>query len=271
MTAEKHFIDTSVMRPLISSSSAVKNYYIRELSENLYTCSYIRMEYIRGFIIPAINFYFTLRMPTVINISDALSLWSQKFQTRELKAVLSMFSGLLISHQFDLNDLRDKEKSSQIVADYIRRIMTIIPNKFKDIGIETNMCSRSNLKLDFDPDSLDKTFRVFLDSFRSNSNKDCNLHLFLEKNKLKIDNVIKQKDLEIEGTDPEGFKDIVLELSSGLKYTCTYCSKIGDLIIAIISPNEMRLEHTDNSFDFIMMILGKDHKKHPSETFLNRS
>jgi hypothetical protein len=270
MAVEKHFVDTSVMRPLISSSSAVKNYYLKELSESLYYCSYIRMEFIRGFIVPAISFYFTLRMPTILSISDAISLWSQKFQPRELKTILSMISGLLEGHQFDFNDLKEKEKSCQIVADYIRRIMTIIPKKFKDIGIETNMCFKSNLKIDFNPDSLDKTFREFIDSFHANKVKDCNIHVFIEKNNSQIEKIIDKRGLQIEDSNPEGFTEIVDELSSGIKNSCKYCSKIGDLIIALISPSDMRLEHTDNSFDYLMLILNKKHKKHPSEVYLNK-
>lgn len=86
MSKEKHFIDTSVARPIISSSSKVKEYYKENLSGKLYYCTYIKMEIIRGYIIPCINFYFTFRMPNIESISDALSLWNHKFNTREIDA-----------------------------------------------------------------------------------------------------------------------------------------------------------------------------------------
>ena len=69
----KHFLDTSVLRPLISSSTRVKKYYENILEGNLYYSSYVKMEFIRGFIIPSMNFYSTLKMPNITSISDALS------------------------------------------------------------------------------------------------------------------------------------------------------------------------------------------------------
>lgn len=258
------------MRPLISSSSAVKDYYLKELNENLYYCSYIKVEYVRGFIIPAIDFYFTLRMPNILSISDALSLWSNKFQNREIKAVLSMFSGLLENHRFNFNDFKDKERSSQRVADYIRRIMSIVPNKFKDIGNENSLCPKSSLSIDFNPESLDKAFRDYLNTYRSKSHNDCNLHLFLKKNQSKINEIIDNENIRIKNSNSDGFKEIVAALKLDLKNSCSNCSRIGDAIIALISPNDMRLEHTDYSFDFLMMILDKNHKRHPAESIIIR-
>jgi hypothetical protein len=267
---EKHFIDTSVMRPLISSSSAVKEYYTNEFSGNLYCCSYSKMEYIRGFIVPAINFYYLFKMPKILSINDALSLWSQKFQTRELKAVLSMFAGLLSNNNYDFNEYKDKEKASLRIADYILRILSIIPKKFKDVGIESNICPKINAKMELDIDKIDESFRAFLDAFNLKDKKDCNLHLFIERNSPKIQSIKSGRELHISDSDPKGFKEIVDTLTSNIGYSCQSCSKIGDLILAIISPNDMRLEHTDYSFDYLMMILNKKHKRHPSEISLNK-
>jgi hypothetical protein len=229
------------------------------------------MEFIRGFIIPSISFYFTLRLPNILCISDAISLWSQKFKTRELKAVLAMFSGLLEDHQFDFNDLNNKEKSSQRVADYIRRIMSIIPKKFKDIGIESKICLKSNIELEYNPSEIDNTFRSFVDSFSSMNIKDCDLHLFISKHNSDIQNIIKNRDLTITGSKPDGFRLLVDVLNSTNYYTCKSCSKIGDVIIALISPDNMRLEHTDYSFDYLMKVLNKKNFRHPSEVKLNKN
>ena len=228
------------------------------------------MEFMRGFIIPAIDFYFTLKMPNIINISDALSLWSQKFQSRELKAVLSMFAGLLYSRHYDYNELKDKEKASQQVADYIRRIMAIVTHKFTDVGLETSLCAKSNSRINFNSADLDRTFRDFLNAYRSKSHDDCNLHLFLERNNSKINEISDRQDEKVKDSNSAGFKEIVKALRSESDISCKHCSKIGDAIIALISPERMRLEHTDYSFDYLMMILGKNHKRHPSEIVLNR-
>lgn len=264
MPSEKHFIDTSVMRPIISSSTVVKKYYAESLGSNIYYCSYVRMEFTRGFIIPAISFYFTLKMPTILSISDALSLWSNRFQTRELKAVLSMFSGLLEGHRFDFNDIKDKEKASQRVADYIRRILSLVPNKFKDTGVENKLCKKIDLDLDFDSNDIEKSFKDYLDRFNSKNWKECTLHLFISKQQSNINTILEKKDLIIIDSKSDGFKAIVSELTSN-NYNCTKCKKIGDLIIALISPKDMRMEHTDYSFDYLMTILDKEHYRHPSE------
>jgi hypothetical protein len=123
MKKEKHFIDTSVARPIISSSSKVKEYYKNNLPGKLYYCTYIKMEIIRGYIIPCINFYFTFKMPNVESISDALSLWNQKFNPREIKAVTSMFASLLSKNDFDFNSLKEKDEAAFRVGEYIRRLI----------------------------------------------------------------------------------------------------------------------------------------------------
>jgi len=41
--------------------------------------------------------------------------------------------------------------------------------------------------------------------------------------------------------------------------------KIGDAVIALNAPRQMRLEHTDNSFDYLCPPIEQPHHKHPSE------
>jgi hypothetical protein len=265
MPTEKHFVDTSVLRPLISSSSVVKKYYNEKFGGKVYYCSYVKMEFIRGYIIPTISFYFTLRLPKITCISDAISLWSQKFQTRELKAVLSMLSGLLSNHNFDFNDLNNKELALQRIADYIRRILTIVENKYKDIGIERTLCSKSILNINFDPINIDVSFKEFIDAFSKKDWKSCNINSFLIKNKNLINKIIEYKEIDIPNSNPEGFIKIIEELETEKNNTCKRCKLIGDLVISIISPKDMKLEHTDYSFDYLMTIFEKDHFRHPSE------
>ncbi len=266
MASKKHFVDTSVMRPLVTSSPAVKEYYKENLGENLYYSSYVRMEFFRGFIVPAISFYFTLKMPNIKCLSDAFFLWSNKFQTREIKAIMSMFGGLLEGHKFDFNDLDQKERAAQRIAEYIRRIYAIVPKRFKNIGTDSRLCSKSSLELDFDPNDIENSFKEYITNY-AQVVPDCNgLHFIVSKNKESIDKIVEQKDLKIVKSKSVGFKVIVEEISEGIGYSCNDCKKIGDLIIALISPQEMRMEHTDYSFD--LLVLEKEHYRHPSESSL---
>ena len=72
----------------------------------------------------------------------------------------------------------------------------------------------------------------------------------------------------------KGFKKIADNLKEAikdkLKFSCHFCEKIGDSVIAIESQRDMQLDHTDYSFDHLCPIISQPHFKHPSETaFLN--
>ena len=271
----KHFVDTSVLRPIISSSSKSKEYYKNTLSGDLYYCDYVKMEFIRGFLLPAMSFYSTLNMPSIHNISDALSLWSQNFNIRNIKAVMSLVSSMFSTHNLDLNSLKDKKMASFILADYIRKVYSSLPNRFKDIGTEKQMCKKTKHKLDFDPDDISTSFIKYIENFNKKDNyKTCGLNMFLNKNKEQIDAISSNAKLKIKNSSKVGFSDIINLLSQKSDeketYTCRDCSKIGDLIIGLMSPSTMRLEHTDYSFDYIMTILEKKHERHPSEIKIHK-
>ena len=44
---------------------------------------------------------------------------------------------------------------------------------------------------------------------------------------------------------------------------CKRCEKIGDAIIALDAPRDLRLEHTDSSFDYLCPSIKQPHYKHP--------
>lgn len=113
---------------------------------------------------------------------------------------------------------------------------------------------------------IDTSFKDFISGYSNEKSKECNLHLFIERHNKEIEKIKSNKEIKIANSKSDGFDKIVEEINGGIKYNCTSCSKIGDLIIAIISPKEMRLEHTDYSFDYIMAVLDKEHYRHPSET-----
>jgi len=71
--------------------------------------------------------------------------------------------------------------------------------------------------------------------------------------------------------DSKGFIKIaerlkrILEKGEGA-CSCKTCEYIGDAIIAIEAPANMRLEHIDRAFDYLCPPIDQPHKRHPSES-----
>lgn len=227
------------------------------------------MEFIRGFLIPCMNFHGCLLLPNVKSVSDALSLWSNNFHSRELKSVFHLFSNLLANRDIDYNSFKDKMLAAHYISDYIRRIYSYIDRSIKDTGNDKNLCYRMSTSLDLDNNDID-VFKDFIESFlHSDNSRKCGISIFLKNSQPTISEIIKKKDIKIKGATKTGFSTIVdsLEkLPKDNKISCTNCSKIGDLIIGLLSPKSMQLEHTDYSFDFICTILEKDHRRLDSES-----
>lgn len=267
----KHFLDTSVLRPLISSTKKYKKYYKEELSGTMYICDYIYMEFIKSFIRPIINFSFLLSCPNIETLGDAYHLWSHKFNTREIKVMMNFIADLLNNRNVDKNKLSDKENIEKVlfyIDDYIQRILLFIPYKFKNTGNDNTRCTKVNFVKEINYENLKDSLKDFNEKFNDKNNfKECNVYnMMLNKKKNIIDNIMQNGDLKILNSDPKGFIKIVKEIKNiSEKISCAKCSKLGDLIIAILCPSDMRLEHTDYSFDYLMSILEKTHKRHPSE------
>ncbi|MHC5719954.1 MAG: hypothetical protein ACYTX0_49965, partial [Nostoc sp.] len=87
----QHFLDTSVLRSLLLSTQAYKQYFESQFTDQpLYISNYVQMEMKRSYLINLISFYFVLRLETISNIGDAIALWSNRFKTSELKAILQL-------------------------------------------------------------------------------------------------------------------------------------------------------------------------------------
>jgi len=259
-----HFLDTSILRPLIAASSHYKEYLNKELTEKKYVAEYVKMEFVRGFLIPSMSFYSLLKLPNVKSITDALLVWNNKFSGREVKSVNNMMSNLLKNKSLDYNLYNDKELASKYVGDYIRRIYSKVM-LMNNAGTVGKMCTRILEQFKYDPIDLQNSFETYEMLFNDKDHASrCDLSKFLAKNKSNIENLIQNNNLKIKGSNRSGFKDLLEELQRK-SYTCNQCGKIGDAIIGLLSPENMRLEHLDNSFDYIMQVLEKDHKKHQSE------
>lgn len=269
MAKQKFFLDTSVLRPLERSSSFYGEYLNKSLDGDRYISEYIRKEYIMGFIINMMNFHALLRMGHIKNVADALSVWNNKFNSREVKAVNALVNALLSAHNLDFNDLKEKEKASYLIADYINKCYRLLSKRYVFIGNDNNLCTKSKHKLDWDVDAIQDSFEDFVKKFTNNQDVDkCKISKFKDDNDSTLKAILKAN--EEEHAKQKKVRDKWSKIIGDLDNpTCKKCASAGDTIISILCPNNMTLAHTDSSFDFLMNVQKKPHIKLKSELAIN--
>lgn len=273
----KHFLDTSVLRHLIHGSRKYKDYFSENLTpDHLYISKYVQMEVRRGYLSHIIDFYFLLNYPSIDNIGDALSVWSDRFSTREVKAVIQLVSSLFITHKLDFSKINDKKEALIWLGSYIKRIELMIRRNYKDTGINSIRCARANIMLSStETGSAELDIRTFYEKFKDtqqHSNK-CSLKNFISNRyKDEIEAYIKQGEEMSGPTNPEnrGFVKLAENLSKIFGDTeknckCKDCDKVSDAIIALDMPDTMRLEALDYAFKHLCPPLRKEFHIHPSQ------
>ena len=274
MSKEKHFLDTSVLRPIMLGTEVYKQHFQYHFGDNaLYTSKYILMEFKRSYICNIIDFYFVLDMPNMITINDALTFWSHKYTKSELKAIIQFISQIINSYQLSIDNPKEKEKALLQIGRYIKRIELKLRRRFLDIGKNETHCYRALIAFKNYGD-IKTNFMDFIQEFKNNKlcRSKCDIDkFFYVKYKNFADQFIAYCD-KLENPSNvknKGFKDIVENLRNALdenKFSCSLCDKIGDSVIALEAPRNMRLEHTDHSFDHLCSAIKQPHFKHPSET-----
>lgn len=275
----KHFVDSSVVQPILLGSSAYRKYFENQFAdENVYISDYVQMEIKRSCIIPFVDFYFLLDMPNIESIGDALAVWSNRFSGREIKAVTRLVGALFDTHQLsDLNP-KDKAKALRRLGYLIKRIEGQLRRRFINVGINTTRCARSHVSFDsietdqsLVVDQLEQFAKRFNDI--DNCRAKCRIdNFFLNRFKRDVEAFFEQvENLDRpKSRENKGFVDITEKLrriikTGGNACSCRMCGSIGDAVIALEMPGNMQLEHTDFSFDNLCQVTGKAHKRHPSE------
>lgn len=272
-TSNKHFLDTSVARPLLLGSRKYKQYFSDEFgTDRLYVSSFVQMEFRRSFLINVINFYFVLDMPQNETISDAFAAWSNKFKGSQLKAVIQLAAQLFQTGKLDFAKPDDKPKALLAVGMVIKRFQAII-GTYTDIAINSPRCERAALVPNLHLDSLANDLKRFQERF--NDVEECRSrcridHFLLVRHKKEVDNYVKLNNTLKKNAGTKGFKGIADELheitSKGSKAcSCKSCEKIGDAVITLDTPSNFRIEHTDSSFNQLCDAITHPHKQHPSE------
>ena len=270
----QHFLDTSVARSLLLATQAYKQYLNLQLENgSLYISNYVQMEMKRSYLMNIISFYFILRLETINTIGDALAFWSNRFKTSELKAILQLVPQLFSTHKLDFTSPQDKEKALQILGIYIKRFELILRKKYVNTGQDGTACARAVVPLKVDLENMAEGLKQFADDFGDveTCQSQCQIGQFLlERYRSEIEIYIQQASQLPKNNNTKGFLKIVDNLKEireqgATACSCKRCEKIGDAVIALDAPRQMRLEHTDNSFNYLCPPIEQPHHKHPSE------
>ena len=273
-STQEHFLDTSVARSLLLATQAYKQYFDNQFKEqSLYISNYVQMEIKRSYLINLISFYFVLRLETINSIGDAIALWSNKFKSSELKAILQLIPQLFSTHQLNFSSSQDKEKALSVLAIYIKRFELILRKKFKNTNIDSTACTRAKVPLNVDLKNPASGLKQFADEFGDvkNCRSKCQIDQFLlTQYRAEIEQLVEIASQLPKNTNTRGFINIANNLKEILATgatacDCKRCGKIGDAVIALDAPRRMQLEHTDNSFDYLCPPINQPHYKHPSE------
>jgi len=167
---------------------------------------------------------------------------------------------------------------------YIKRLEIKLRGKFKDTGINATRCARAEVIFNVDLEDMAEGFRNFIDAF--NDVQRCRSHcrvddFLLNRHGEQVHSYVNDAAPLSKNQANRGFKNIAKNLDDILQEgatacTCKICSlrspttssygeRVGDAIIALETLGDMRLEHTDNSFNHLCPSLGLNHKQHPSE------
>ncbi|WP_414755624.1 hypothetical protein [Anabaena sp. CCY 9910] len=269
-----HFLDTSVLRSLLLGTQVYKQYFKSQFTDQpLYISNYVQMEMKRSYLINLISFYFVLRLETINNIGDAITLWSNRFKASELKAILQLIPQLFSTHQLNFSSPEDKEKALAVLGIYIKRFELLLRKKFNNTNTDATACTRALVPLNLDLQNAAAGLKQFADEFGDVEicRSQCQIDQFLlVQYRSEIEQLVQIASQLPKNSNTRGFIKIVNNLKEILTQgaaacDCKRCAKIGDAVIALNAPRNMQLEHTDNSFDYLCPPINQPHYKHPSE------
>lgn len=278
----KHFLDTSVALPILFGTNIYREYFKKILgNDSLYISQFVQMEFMRGQIANMIEFYFVLNMPTIKGIDEALILWSNKFQTRKHKAIERFIAQIIKTQALDYSQPRNKEKALLAIARVIRRMEQLFRKSFKNTGIDSARCSRAKVVFKIDLKTATADFQQFIETLNDTEThrSKCRVDDFiLNRYRAETEVFVKQaaKSSENKKQEFKGFEEITQNLRNIIQRgesacSCTMCERIGDAIIALDTPRDMQLEHTDASFDYLCPAIKQPHKKHLSEIAIHKN
>jgi hypothetical protein len=225
---------------------------------------------------PSVEFCILADMPNIYSIADAIKFWSNRFKSREHKAIEQLIASYSEEQKLDIGNPKDKGKIIAKYAVYIERLVLILEAKYKDTGINQTRCALSAISFEVDTsrvvESLSDFAKLYGDA--NKLKKQCRLYDFVTRVfKSEIELYVANATGLPKNESNKGFIAISEKLEKIIKKgesecNCRCCGYIGDAVIALDTPRSMRLEHTDRSFNHLCPLINKPHKEHPSATAL---
>lgn len=268
-----HFLDTSIARTALISTTGYREYLASEFGDSrLYVNDYVRMEFLRGLVVVLIDFYFSLRVPTVPSFDDAIKLWNERFEIRAIKSVSTLISELVATHRIESGP-EGKTKVLAAIADYIFRLLCTFESRFFDTGQDPSRCPRGKIVLGGDGDITADVLFEFKESFGEvdRHRKACNVYGMLLKDYVQQVAKFNGSHEMKAAKEKDSIKraSVVLEKATetnGDSITCKQCGRLGDLIISLGAPGVMRIETSDKGQATICNSLQRPYKLHPSQS-----
>lgn len=244
-----------------------------------YYSAYIRMEVMSGFIGVLIEFFHTASLPEVATFADAVDLWSQRFEPRQIKSIQPLLA-LMTGTGLDSSKPEHKNELLVHIASIIIRYVAKLNQLCTDVGVNPTHCGRAAISFNPDLANIPESFEQFKSAFNDFEacRSQCQIDRFLSNpaTQAKINKYLDHLAPLSEGdTKTSGFQKNakVLAAFQNKPYsecTCRLCMQMGDAIIALSAPTNMRLEHTDKSFNLLCDLIQLPHHLHPSVQALQK-
>ncbi len=271
MGSDRHFLDTSVARHLLTASTFYRRYLDSEIGPGPREVSgYVVMEFRRGFLIHLMAFYAFVDMPHRHTVGDAMIRWAERFKPAELKAVLILVGHLIDIHQLSRSKPEDKAKTLRLIARYIKR--QEIKLQAWNTGRDSTHCACATIPMKVSVETAGEDFDTFSRGFKNAAacRGSCRIDDFLLRDNRNQVATYRDNAAEVpKNRGGKGFSRIGENLSKILTKgadacTCGMCGAIGDAVIALDAPREARLETTDYSFDHLCPPISQPHRRHRS-------
>ncbi len=269
----EYLLDSSVARPMLLGTSAYQKYFAIQFQDQpCYISPFIQMELYRSYLRNVIEFYFTLDLPGIDSLSDALTFWSNRYQGSKHKAIQQLFAQLL--SQSESTALQAKASAREAIKAMIHKFIRDIQVQFLLLDRDSTQCSRASVTLDLAQADFDEAIDQFIATFDdvATCRSKCRIDSFLRQDyRTLLEAYVKQAEEEPKTPASRGFIAIADTIQKILQQgesasSCKCCERIGDVVIALDAPRHLRLEHTDQAFDYLCPPIGQAHYRHPSET-----
>lgn len=258
---EKALFDTSCIHAVIAPDlepSVCKQIPQPSKTCKYFTSMYLRMEFLRRWIITGIEIY--ARAGLTKDIAETLNWFSHRFGSRENKIVLQWSAHNTKSFQEDPTG-EPVQRFGWLVIKLAFRYDQI----FKKFVQPRTSCKRGLVEIDSNSPTMRKALFDFHERF-SSPEHTCKLESLLNIGKgfPKLRRVLDTDPSDYPRESRRSLKELQKNLERFVKEqktpTCQDCHTIADVLVALEQPPKTTLYHIDHSFSALCPILKHRHK-----------